>query len=272
MPRSRPRKGCAPCHPRWDQGPSDSGPSAATRRRRPAGVGPAGRAARPEPAWTFSTSRRETAPCRSTGALPDVEGPDAGRGRFGGEAVQRGPGRPRRGDDGRPAKRTADRARVRTQSGVKPVQAPRPSHEASVRPGDPTGPPPRTWGRCPARTRARAKASPAGRRCGRLVSGQEVVVGAAGPHAAPGPARSRCRGHRCPRPRRRPPPHHPLIPKRTGKGAAPEPYGTVRGSPFTCSGARCALTRPSSGSGRRRLPPARSAGRRAVPTSPRHGR
>ncbi|GAA3483803.1 trypco2 family protein [Streptomyces yanii] len=63
-----------------------------------------------------------------------------------------------------------------------------------------------------------------------------------------------------------------LAPGRHGEGAAPEPYETVRGSPFGCSGAQRALTRPSSGSGRRRLPPARSAGRRAAPTSPRRGR
>lgn len=262
MPRSRPRKGCAPCHPRWDQGLSDSGPSAATRRRRPAGAGPR----RPRrPVCRSGPDLQhlpEPALCRSTGgALPDVEGLTSGGSRFGGEAVQRGLGRPERGDGGRPAQNGEEGRRQSErvpQSGVRPVQAPRLPPETSCEARDPAGSPPRTWGHCPARTRARVKASPGTGRGSRRSRSCPVSMSS--------------RGHRCPRPRHRRPPHHPLIPNGTGKGAAPEPYGTVRGSPFTCSDARCALTRPSSGSGRRRLPPARSAGRRAVPTSPRHGR
>ncbi len=113
-PPSRPRKGCAPCHPRWDQGLSDSGPSACGPPRRSAPTGrsrPGDRAARSVGTGPDLQHRPETALCRSTGRPaarcrgPRAAGPLRRRGRT---ARARRPevgddGRPEVGDDGRPA-------------------------------------------------------------------------------------------------------------------------------------------------------------------------
>lgn len=126
-PRSRRRKGCAPCHLRWDQGLSDSGPSACgplRRSARMAGVGPAAAPPGPsEPTWTFSTTPRPrragrrgpAARCRG----PRAAGPLRRRGRH----VRAR--RPEVGDDGRPAQNGAEGRRRSEGTYAGRCQAPR---------------------------------------------------------------------------------------------------------------------------------------------------
>lgn len=187
-PPSRPRKGCAPCHPRRDQGLSDSGPSACGPPRRSAPTGrsrPGDRAARSVGTGLDLQHRPETALCRSTGRPaaryrgPRAAGPLRRRGRT---ARARRPevgddGRPEVGDDGRPAQNgeegrrrsegaSAERGCVRRAMPGPPRGRDRPIGRPA-RPGPVATPRTRTRGRRPARTRARAGASPGAGRGGR---------------------------------------------------------------------------------------------------------